>query len=218
MNQLLKTIQANRVFFLMLFFSGILAVCISGMVNFQIHHHPVWLNIFFINYTFMGDGFFVLTIIVLYFYYFKKHKKALLLLFSFLLTEMIVQLIKNHFNIVSFNLSLEDGQYLFADETSILHFQSFPSGHTAHAFTVCSIFIMMSKNKKWQVSVFIGAVLMAVSRIYLAPHSIIDIVAGAGIGSICALLVYCAVPAFNAIKDKFKRVRFVQEENRVSPV
>ncbi|MBC7534278.1 MAG: phosphatase PAP2 family protein [Ferruginibacter sp.] len=200
MKPIISTFKNNRFYFLSLFFFLVTALCVvaiyGGEAVFIDSHepHPVWLNIFFINYTFMGDGFFALVLAAFYFFYLDKKKTGALLFSSFFLAELIVQLVKNSFNISTFQLFIEQGQYLFLNEKmAVIHEQTFPSGHTAIAFALTMVFIIKSPKRQLQIPAFLAALLLGFSRIYLARDSLLNIAAGAFIGSSCSLFVYVVI-------------------------
>ncbi len=72
---------------------------------------------------------------------------------------------------------------------------SFPSGHTTSSFTVATViglkYIFMLKNKKYRLvyPLIVFAALIGFSRIYIGVHYPSDVLVGAIIGTICALLV-----------------------------
>lgn len=65
---------------------------------------------------------------------------------------------------------------------------SFPSGHTSYAFTIFTIVLFMAKKKSLKVLTGILAVLIAFSRLYLYVHFPTDVIGGAIIGFILAIL------------------------------
>lgn len=65
---------------------------------------------------------------------------------------------------------------------------SFPSGHTSYAFTIFTIILFMAKKKSLKVLTGILAVLIAFSRLYLYVHFPTDVIGGAIIGFILAIL------------------------------
>lgn len=76
-------------------------------------------------------------------------------------------------------------------QSSCLLDYSFPSGHAAHAFALASIFgRVFTRYCLWLYSI---AVMVAVSRVYLGMHYVLDIVVGAVLGFaisyICFILV-----------------------------
>lgn len=151
-------------------------------------YHSFALNVFFINYTFLGDGIFAVCLIAFCFFY-KQKQLSLHLLFSFLLSSFIVQLIKNFVTAPRPKIFFEAGQYLyFIDGVTHGGQSSFPSGHTATAFTIATVFVLMLKNKNWQLPVLFAAILVGYSRIYLGQHFLIDVIAGSLIGCVSGIL------------------------------
>lgn len=68
---------------------------------------------------------------------------------------------------------------------------SFPSGHTITAFAVATFLaIIFAKNRVASVVLLIGAVLVAMSRIYLLQHFLRDVIAGSFIGTGLAIGVF----------------------------
>ena len=73
------------------------------------------------------------------------------------------------------------------------HNNSFPSGHTATAFAMATVLVLMLADKKWQLPVLLAATLVGFSRIYLGQHFLLDVLVGAPIGVICGIgCVYLA--------------------------
>lgn len=71
---------------------------------------------------------------------------------------------------------------------------SFPSGHTMFAFGAASIIFMY--NKWYGTAAFIFAFLMGFSRMYLYVHFPTDVMFGAGLGVIFAMISYKAQKSF----------------------
>ncbi len=68
---------------------------------------------------------------------------------------------------------------------------SFPSGHTITAFAVATFFaIVFRKNKGLSLAFLFGAILVAISRIYLLQHFLRDVLAGSLIGVVIAIGTY----------------------------
>jgi membrane-associated phospholipid phosphatase len=157
-------------------------------------YHPFLLNLFFINYTFLGDGIFALSLIGLLYFYFKRKQQSYALLISFLVSGLAVQIIKNLVNAPRPRLFFEAGQYLyFIDGVSLANHSSFPSGHTATAFAIATVLVIMLKNKRLQLFILMAAALVGYSRIYLAQHFLLDVIIGASIGTASGVLsVYLA--------------------------
>lgn len=67
---------------------------------------------------------------------------------------------------------------------------SFPSGHTSSAFTFALAVTMVLKNKWVGISSFVFAFLMGISRIYVGVHYPTDVIAGAFVGLLYAVIGY----------------------------
>lgn len=64
---------------------------------------------------------------------------------------------------------------------------SFPSGHTAAAFTA-TLALYFARCKKWWILSLVLAVLIAISRLYLYMHFPTDVLGGIFIGVLCGYL------------------------------
>jgi membrane-associated phospholipid phosphatase len=195
---------------LLVLFTATLMLIIDGKVASFVSlnaYHPFLLNVFFINYTFMGDGIFALCIVGLLFYY-KKKQHAITMLYAFLISGIVVQVIKNLVGSPRPKLFFEAGQYLhFIDGVSLANNSSFPSGHTATAFGIATVLVLMLKNKTWQPHILISAVLVGYSRIYLAQHFLLDVMIGAIIGCTSGIAAFYLAKNIKAIKPSVKRWR-----------
>lgn len=78
----------------------------------------------------------------------------------------------------------------FVDGIEVLHQHSFPSGHTAAAFSLCFALALIMKNKKWGALFFALALLVAVSRVYLLQHFFSDVYAGAAVGVLAGIFMH----------------------------
>ena len=67
---------------------------------------------------------------------------------------------------------------------------SFPSGHTSSAFTFAMALTLVLKNKGAAIASFIFAFLMGVSRIYVGVHYPTDVIVGAFVGILYAIIGY----------------------------
>ena len=69
------------------------------------------------------------------------------------------------------------------------HSLSFPSGHTTTAFATFFVLAVIIKNKYIKLLCLIIAILGGYSRIYLSQHFITDVLAGALIGLLSAIII-----------------------------
>ena len=70
---------------------------------------------------------------------------------------------------------------------------AFPSRHASAGFAIAAVFALYNKNYALRVIVFVGAGLLAYSRIYLGVHTIPDIVVGAVVGIVVGVTVHYLV-------------------------
>ncbi len=161
--------------------------------------HNSFFDIFFRFITHLGDGIF-LIFLTLTFFLLKKRKIAINLLLSYLLTGIIVQILKKTF----FHDSPRPKKYFeilgetlrVVENVEIHSFQSFPSGHSTTVFALATVLILFFENKISQFILGILAVTVAFSRVYLSQHFIEDIAAGSIIGISGAFLSYFLIEKF----------------------
>lgn len=213
----LSALGKNKIYFCSLLIA--LLLCVPALLVYgkeaafiPLHsYHPFYLNVFFINYTFTGDGIFALCLIALIFFYFKRKQFGFTLLYSFLISGITTQLIKNLANPSNPKFYFESGTYLNFTNDFIVGSSSGFSGHTATAFAIATVMALMFKNKNLQLLILMGAILVAYSRIYLAQHFLLDVMAGALLGSVSGLL------GFYLAQNRISIKRSIKKMHRVSP-
>ncbi|HEY4506933.1 MAG TPA: phosphatase PAP2 family protein [Candidatus Paceibacterota bacterium] len=135
--------------------------------------------------TTLGIGWIVLFIIL--FATIKKQRKNLLIISGTVLTTWVVELI------IKVLVQRPRPSAILNDVIVVSKYfldYSFPSGQTTVAFAA-AITIAMVYGKKWFVYlVFIFAVLVSFSRIFLGAHYLTDVVAGIMVGSVVPVLVF----------------------------
>ena len=169
--------------------------------------HPFWLNVFFINYTFIGDGYFAIILAGVVLFYFNRRREGLTLFNAIILSAITVQVIKNFYSLTNPTLFFEQGQYLFAtDGLSSINDPALVSGHTAMAFAIATVLVGMMKNKKWQLPVLLAAAVVGYSRMYLAQHTLLSVMIGGAIGisfGFVSLLIASGKFKFRIRKQEF---------------
>ena len=191
-NQIKFLIGDRRLYFQTLFF--LLIISTASLLFFgntfnstpSNSHHPFWLNVFFINYTFIGDGIFAICLVAIFLFYFKRKKEGKAILLAFIFTEIIIQLIKNCMNVSRPGIFFEDGQTIFSTGFSATTQYTFLSGHTAIAFALATVFVTVAKSA-WQLPILAAAVLLGYSRIYLTQHALGDVLIAAILGTVSGL-------------------------------
>ena len=149
--------------------------------------HSPFFDIFFKWITHLGDG--LLFIFLAVIEIFKIKKLPINTAIAALLTLITVALCKHVIfsgepRPISF--FSEENLHLVAD-IKMAHWNSFPSGHSTTAFVIYILLLQWTKNKTLKILCVTLAVLAAFSRVYLSQHFLIDIVAGAFLGTSIAL-------------------------------
>ena len=170
-------------------FLGVLFLLFQDKLDFQkkINQmgNPV-LDLVMRNLTYAGDGLFaVLVFIVLLFI---RIKTALIALISFALTAGIVQLLKHTvFETMKrpYYFLQSDVNFRIIEDFTYHSSNSFPSGHSASIFAICTVIAYQYKSKlSIQLLLVVIAVLVALTRVYLCQHFLQDIIAGSLIGTL----------------------------------
>ena len=168
-------------------------------------NHPFWLNVFFVNYTFMGDGIFAICLSAVFIFYFKKKEQGTALLVGFLLSEIVVQSLKNIYSFTGPMVFLEPGQHLFITDTISTDQGNLISGHTAIAFAIATVLILVVKNSNWQLPLLAMAMLLGYSRIYLAQSYLSEIITGIVVGTVSGIASVYLAYHFNGYRHFFKK-------------
>lgn len=132
------------------------------------------------------------------FYFFINRKLFWYNGINMLLILIVVQSLKR----LVFDTMLRPGAVLAelaaTGNNDLLSLYSFPSGHTAAAFSLMVMPLFLYPNKIWlQFSVFILALAIGISRIYLGQHFLQDVIAGADIGVAVTVFSYFLLSKYN---------------------
>ena len=155
---------------------------------------------FFKYATYLGDGAMIAVLFIILL--FIKYRYA----FSFLAGSLATALVVNFVKKVLLHDVYRPSKYFEMFETYKLHFvegvnlhsfQSFPSGHTSTAFNVFLTLAILSKNNTLKLLLFIAALLVGYSRVYLSQHFFIDITAGSFLGTLLILIFWFWFERFN---------------------
>jgi membrane-associated phospholipid phosphatase len=152
-----------------------------------------WVYELFEKITLFGDSLYYLTGGLLLFFVFRGKKSSAaysgLFLFSTVaasgLTADLIKYIggrarpKLYFSEQLFGFDFFHWQYAWT---------SFPSGHSATAFSVAMLLSIL--YPRWRYAAFFSALLIAFSRIFLSQHYISDVVAGSFLGILSTVLLY----------------------------
>lgn len=187
--------RISRFYFLLLFFFLLIAGLLlllkghAGSFIFLNHFHHKALDNFFAYYTYAGDGLFAVLICFLLFLFIKTQRLAMVLLSSYIVSGLLAQLFKRiidtprpigYFTIEQYN------KYVDGVHNAALH--SFPSGHTTTAFAMATVLACYTTHRGIQFLYFILAILVGYSRIYLGQHFLTDVLGGAILGWLIAVV------------------------------
>lgn len=137
------------------------------------------------------------------------------MLISFIISGLAAQIIKNLVNSPRPKLYFEAGQYLhFIDGVNLANNSSFPSGHTATAFAIATVVVLMISNKKGQLFIVLAAALVGYSRIYLAQHFLLDVIIGAIIGCTSGVMAVYLAMNFKAIRSSISKIQLFKNNRR----
>jgi len=150
--------------------------------------------------THAGDGIFAIVVCIAFL--FIRLKTALLLFISFIISAGIVQLLK-HFVFSDINRPYftlrHDPDFRIIENFTYHTSNSFPSGHSACIFAICTVIAFQYQSKiAWQILLALIAILIGLTRVYLCQHFLQDVIAGSLIGTLIAN--YCCV----LLKNKFE--------------
>lgn len=147
--------------------------------------HTSWLDACMIGITKLGNHgliWFGLTLVLLIIP--KTRKIGIMCTLALIIDLIGCNLVLKHFFARPRPYMVNPNVHLLIPEVG--DHSSFPSGHTAMAFTIASVFYL-NKFKGWQI-IGIFAILIAFSRLYLYVHFPTDVLAGILIGIGCGIL------------------------------
>jgi membrane-associated phospholipid phosphatase len=140
--------------------------------------HTNFFDHFFKLNTWLGDGW--MTVVMFFVMLFFKYRFAVLTALAYAYSSLAVQILKRLFNAPRPVKFFEDIAPIRTIDGYTMHeWNSFPSGHTASAFTLAVVlsYLLPYKHSHWILIPL--AALTAFSRVYLAQHFMEDIIAGA---------------------------------------
>ena len=213
MKTLLEIINKNNFFYigslLLIIVCGIFLSIYSRADGFMFMNgfHTTFLTLFFQNITFCGDGAFSLLVFTIILLSFRKHRKlAILLLLSYLSSGILSQIIKHFVTSPRPSVYFESHHYAYYLDTFSncrIGFRSFPSGHTSSVFAMVTVFTNYFKKRHIWAFSLLFAVVIGYSRIYLAHHFLIDVLAGGIIGVLSGTF---SILCYNKNRFRIKKI------------
>lgn len=152
---------------------------------------------------------FFLAIFVILFWFTKNKENKIMLVcasVAFILAEIIGKFTGLlHFNNQPFAVFADTNQLI---EKAIDN--SFPSDHTILFFSFCMSFWLFKKGK-WIVWILL-AILVGVSRIWVGVHYPLDVIVGAFIGIVSAIIIYFTVSKLTIITTVIAIYESIEKE------
>lgn len=155
-------------------------------------YHPPVLDVIASYLTHLADGW-VPALIALALLLTKDVRSFLMVGLSAGLSALIVQFLKRMI------FGEWDRPFMYKDDLGDMgwvigiemnHHFSFPSGHSTAAFSTCMAVAIIVAQVRWSIILALAAAVLAFTRVYLSQHFLIDIAAGALIGSASATIIY----------------------------
>ena len=197
---MLKIIRDNSVFFCCFFLFFIFGIVLffsiekgDAILFFGENRNPV-LDTFFIYWTKLGEEYlYVLAFIIFLFVKMRYSLLVLVTAFFVLIVSGTLKLLFAHDRPKIWFMKMKRIEEVnFVEGINVLVGPtSFPSGHAMSAFALYSVVaFFLIKKKMVAVLLFVTALLIAVSRVYLVHHFFEDVLVGSTIGIFIAMLVY----------------------------
>lgn len=146
--------------------------------------HSAFLTMFFRIVTLLGEGGIFWIAVALILLFFKKTRRSGICIGASLLIGVIVG------NGIIKNVVARPRPYdaIAGIESVVSHLSdySFPSGHSLCCFEAATALAM--NRTKWAIPAYVGAVLVAVSRLFLFVHYPTDVICGALLGVLFGVL------------------------------
>lgn len=154
-------------------------------------YHTPGLDLVFPYLTNLASGW--VPVIVSFCLLLKSWRAFLMVGLSSAVGALLVQLLKHG----AFPLQPRPSVFLHAmpglslvDGVELHRYLSFPSGHSTAAFAMCLALAVVIGRPRAAAVLAITACVLAYSRVYLSQHFMVDILAGALLGSLAGMLVY----------------------------
>lgn len=156
------------------------------------NHHYTFSDLFFRYTTMFGEEIpWILTILVCLL--FVSYRHFLISVSTLILSSLVVQIPKR----TIFSDCVRPEKYFkgkvilkIVENVEVRHYNSFPSGHAGSAFALAFFIIIYSKNKKLGLISFFMATIVAISRMYLIQHFLVDVYFGAFLGTMSSIIIY----------------------------
>jgi membrane-associated phospholipid phosphatase len=197
-----------RAFGFVIAFFMLMSILISpaqGVLLINSIHSP-FLDLFFSSITNLGSGILMIPCSIVL--CFRSIYLGIGLVASGILEGIVVSLCKRVlFPNAGRPMSILNESFVHVVPNVDIHkTMSFPSGHTVTVFGICIFLALSLKNKYITIALIIFSSLVAISRVYLLQHFVIDIAVGSLIGTIIGVSVYHTIEQMK--KPRWMNQRF----------
>jgi membrane-associated phospholipid phosphatase len=154
------------------------------------HNNPAF-DFLFKYWTYFGGGIaFTALLVALFFYrYYYVILAALIIIFQTILVQGLkIWVFPLSDRPVLFFLGKE--KIHLVDGVLMIPNNSFPSGHTATAFSIATILTLIIRNRTLSLTWYFMAIMVGISRVYLMQHFFMDVFGGALTGIAVSLIIY----------------------------
>lgn len=186
-----------RYFLVWVVLGGILLLSYGPLPLFKwVHtHHSHLGDLFFRWYTTIGTALVIIPILLLLFWFRYRNRYFLLLVICTQLGSLVVNQVMKFAFAHARPVALYGTEHWFHYiDGEVLHrAHSFPSGHTAGAFAFSFLLSLLSRNQATvkAVLLFLAALLVGYSRMYLGQHFFTDIYVGSIEGvAVCVSVLF----------------------------
>jgi membrane-associated phospholipid phosphatase len=161
-------------------------------------HHNKTMDLLFKYWTHLGDGL-VFAILGVWFLL-TSYYRTLVLIAAVIVQTIIIQGMKRFVfgDLVRPKLYFDHFESFYQVPGVEIHSSNtFPSGHTATAFTVAVLLSLMIRKSSITSILMVMAILVGISRVYLLQHFFIDVYFGSIVGFLIGVIVYLRSSGLN---------------------